>query len=41
GGGALGIALEKFTGTEYGLEGFAWGVPVGAFNLIGALYERG
>ena len=31
GGGAAGIALTRYTGTDYGLEGFAWGVPVGAF----------
>ena len=31
GGGAVGIALSKYTGTDFGLEGFAWGVPVGAF----------
>ncbi|MBR6317854.1 MAG: hypothetical protein IKR75_05455, partial [Fibrobacter sp.] len=41
GGGALGLALEKFTGTEYGLEGFAWGVPVGAFIGFFALQILG
>lgn len=40
-GGALGIALGKYTGTDYGLEGFAWGVPVGAFVGFFALQILG
>ena len=31
GGGAAGLWLGKYTGNDYGLAGFAWGVPVGAF----------
>ena len=31
GGGAVGLALSNYTGNDYGLAGFAWGVPVGAF----------
>ena len=31
GGGAAGLALTNYTGNDYGLAGFAWGVPVGAF----------
>lgn len=30
-GGILGISLGKLNGVNYGLAGFAWGVPVGAF----------
>ena len=31
GGGLAGILLGRMNGASYGLEGFAWGVPVGAF----------
>lgn len=31
GGGLIGILMGKCNGINYGLEGFAWGVPVGAF----------
>ena len=42
GGGYAGILLGRHSGVSYGLEGFAWGVPVGAFvgffalQIIGA-----
>ncbi|MCF0216231.1 MAG: murein biosynthesis integral membrane protein MurJ [Fibrobacteraceae bacterium] len=30
-GGTFCIYMSKVTGVKYGLEGFAWGVPIGAF----------
>ncbi len=30
-GGLIAIYMGKMNGVDYGLEGFAWGVPVGAF----------
>ena len=40
-GGVLAIWLGKKTGANYGLEGFAWGVPVGAFIGFFALQILG
>ncbi|MCQ2096882.1 MAG: hypothetical protein MJY87_02930 [Fibrobacter sp.] len=41
GGGYAGILLSRHSGVSYGLEGFAWGVPVGAFIGFFALQILG
>ncbi len=40
-GGLAGILLGKYNGVHYGLEGFAWGVPIGAFIGFFALQILG
>lgn len=40
-GGIAGIEIGKHTGTNLGLEGFAWGVPVGSFIGFFALQILG